>query len=839
LDDATYEFGEEGELAAKPKRPGFPVEPRRLLRILADHRKPLLKGFLIATAVALLASLFVPKTYESTAQLLFEGTPALERQGSKPSADAFVESAMAPSRLREVRNRLDWDVSLSELEDQVDVSLESDTAMYIYGRAGTAEEAQALAETMLDVFLAGQASFNAQRLKRLTEENRGSLERAKERRQEAAQDYDVFRKQSGKPDLIREQEQLLERTGALRSDADQAAVEVAAQQARIGELEKAQRELPRQVVASATKGSPVDSPLAEARSELAAARASLSEEHPRVQALKQRVASLQAQRKAQWAEVGERTLAANPARASVDEQLATARATLAAAKERESALRVLLQATTEEAALLAPEEGEARQIVGALKVANKRVDELSARAAMLRDAALGPVTGFRLLSAPMLPEESKPSTQYVLLLVMLPILTVLILALAFIVRRLRSLTVEAPREVAWWGNGPVLGTSVWPRDSEALESFVNELEDHGVYGAGRTLVVPATEAEREIACSFAMRLAEAPWLAAAILDVGDRAGGHVEPTPLVTPAPYASRFTAPPYARPRQLSSQAISAVAPGHVMQTPPPQSPLVTPAPASEMDPGHSSRPPRKKTMIGLPAVQSSGATRPSSQPPATAEVSPSTPVPPEPGSSGGPEPFRRKRGARATVRMVVPVISGSASMNTSVARDSEDQEDAFLLTRPVAVATDHTPSRVGRTVHVSSDSPNASASNAVMRAAVRLLGDDDDEITSLRRSEPPDARSPGDVTGVALTWNGPLSGPLLRRAARLAHRVMVVVSSGMSVVDLARVQTRLGREKGVGYVLVNVQDAYVDLQDRVGPVEEFWEGLRDTEPRDPRLS
>ena len=838
MDDATDDFEEEGEQAAKPKRPGFPVEPRRLLRVLADHRKPLLKGFLIATAVALLASFFVPKTYESTAQLLFEGTPALERQDSRPSADAFVESALAPSRLREVRNRLDWDVSLSELEDQVDVSLESESAMYIYGRAGTAEEAQALAQTLLDVFLAGQASFNAQRLKRLTEENRGSLERARETRQEAAQAYEVFREKSGKPDLIHEQEQLLERAAALRSNSDEAAVEVAAQQARIGELEKAQRELPRQIVASATKGSPVDSPLAEARSELAAARASLSDQHPRVQALKQRVASLQAQRKGQRAEVGERTLAANPARASVDQQLATARAALAAAKERESALRVLLQATTEEAALLAPEEGEARQIVGALEVANKRVDELSARAATLRDAALGPVTGFRLLSAPMLPEESKLSTQYVLVLVMLPILTVLILALVFIVRQLRSLTVEAPREVAWWGNGPVLGTSVWPRDSEALESFVNELEDHGVYGAGRTLVVPATEAEREIACSFAMRLAEAPWLAAAILDVGDRVDGHVVPTPLVTPAPYTSRFTLPPYARPRRLSSQAIPAVAPGRVIQTPPPKSPIVTPSPASEMNPGYSSRPPRKKTMIGLPAVQSSGATRPSSQPPATAEVSPSTPVRPERGSSGGPEPFRRKRGARATVRMVVPVMSGSASMNTSAARDSEDQEDAFLLTRPVPVATDHTPSRVGRAVHVSSDSPNASASNAVMRAAVRLLGHDDDEITGLRRSEPPAVRSPGDVTGVALTWNGPLSGPLLRRAARLAHRVMVVVSSGMSVVDLARVQTRLGREKGVGYVLVNVQDAYVDLQDRVGPVEEFWEGLRDTELRDPRL-
>jgi len=88
----------------------------------------------------------------------------------------------------------------------------------------------------------------------------------------------------------------------------------------------------------------------------------------------------------------------------------------------------------------------------------------------------------------------------------------------------------------------------------------------------------------------------------------------------------------------------------------------------------------------------------------------------------------------------------------------------------------------------------------------------------------------RNSGSVTGVALAWNGPLSGPILRRAARLAHRVMVVVSSGTTVIDLARIQTRLGREKGVGYVLVNVGDAYVGLQDRVGPVEEFWEGVGD---------
>lgn len=166
-------------------------------------------------------------------------------------------------------------------------------------------------------------------------------------------------------------------------------------------------------------------------------------------------------------------------------------------------------------------------------------------------------------------------------------------------------------------------------------------------------------------------------------------------------------------------------------------------------------------------------------------------------------------------------------------AAARGSAVGEDAFLLTRPVPVAADEAASNVtrGQAVHVRSGPTDSTASKAVMRAAVRLLGDDEEETTGLRRTEPPSLPVLGAVSGVALAWNGPLSGPLLRRAARLAHRVMVVVSSGMSVVELARVHTRLGREKGVGYVLVNVSDAYVDLHDRVGSVGEFWEGARDT--------
>ena len=539
MDDATYDLGAEDESASRSRRPGFPVEPRRLLLILGENRRPLLRAFLIAAAVALLASLFVPKTYESTAQLLFEGSPLIEPGRRQPKPDAFVQSAIAPSQLREVRDSLGWEVSLGELKGMIHVSLAGEATMFIDGQAATAEEAHELTRAVLAVFLARQASFNTQKLDTLVAENRAALERAKERRAEANKAYGAFRKKSGKPHLLREQEHLLTRAADFRASADAAAVEVAAQLARIKELEKAQRELPNQIVASATKGSPIDTPLAQARSELAAARASLSEQHPTVQALRQRVASLQVQRKGQRTEVGEQTLAANPARVAVDQQLATARAALAASKERESALRVLLDANQDEAESLALEEGEARQVLGELELADGRFEELTERAASLRDAALGQLTGFRVLSVPMLPEEAQRSLEIVLFLASLPVWTVLIFALAIIARQLRSLTVEAPREVAWWGNGPVLGTSVWPRDADALEPFVAELEDHGVYGAGRTLVVPASEAEREIACSFAMRLAEAPWLAAAILDVEDRAARDSYEPPLVTPAPGA------------------------------------------------------------------------------------------------------------------------------------------------------------------------------------------------------------------------------------------------------------------------------------------------------------
>jgi uncharacterized protein involved in exopolysaccharide biosynthesis len=72
----------------------------------------------------------------------------------------------------------------------------------------------------------------------------------------------------------------------------------------------------------------------------------------------------------------------------------------------------------------------------------------------------------------------------------------------------------------------------------------------------------------------------------------------------------------------------------------------------------------------------------------------------------------------------------------------------------------------------------------------------------------------------------WDGPLEGQSLRRAARLADRVVVVVRSGaISVLRLNGVQRRIGRERGIGYIVVGLPDELHSLPDRAGDVAAFW--------------
>lgn len=72
----------------------------------------------------------------------------------------------------------------------------------------------------------------------------------------------------------------------------------------------------------------------------------------------------------------------------------------------------------------------------------------------------------------------------------------------------------------------------------------------------------------------------------------------------------------------------------------------------------------------------------------------------------------------------------------------------------------------------------------------------------------------------------WDGPHEGQALRRAARLADRLVVLVrSQEMSALGLSGIQNRVGRKGGIGYVVIGLPDELTSLPDRIGDVTSFW--------------
>jgi hypothetical protein len=87
------------------------------------------------------------------------------------------------------------------------------------------------------------------------------------------------------------------------------------------------------------------------------------------------------------------------------------------------------------------------------------------------------------------------------------------------------------------------------------------------------------------------------------------------------------------------------------------------------------------------------------------------------------------------------------------------------------------------------------------------------------------------PGGKSSVH-AWPGEVEGPAVRRAARLADRVIVLVTSGsLSTGNALNLRTRLGRSSGVGIVLLGLNTTLVRLPDQSGAVEQYWNRFRRT--------
>jgi uncharacterized protein involved in exopolysaccharide biosynthesis len=865
---------------APPKRAGAPIDPWWIIATLRRGWMTLAAALFAGLVVgAVLGTFIVPATWESEAVL----SPDVETEGNPfAGQDALHEGALLledPAVLAAVRERLEIRGTLEALDERVDAEADREAnVIRVAARSNSQSGAQGLANAVISTFLEQRRVSEGERLRERARLGHAELVAAENALADARREYDAFRAEQGITDIEEERERAIQEVARLNAEADEAAVSIVTSAARMGALRDAAHRLPRMQTASASRTDGVRSQLAQARTELAAARARYTQQHPAVQALEARIASLQAASRSGdggGGAITSATVASNPVREELEGGAAIAEADRATAEQQQVGLRRLAAEARERVRALSQIEGQASLLLAAVRVGERQLEEIRTEIAHAESLAGDPPPGYHVAAAAVIPELPLPSRERKLAWALPPLLAFLV-AFAFLFWRERGGSrARSAAEVAWWGNAPVIGVTTWPKQPEALDLLVDELEDLGTYAAGRTLVVPATPEDRDLATQFAARLAEAPWLAAGVLEVEDE--DEVSQRPAPQPVPLLAKD----------------AKRGPGKFRHRPTlPMVPLVVPPPdgrlalATENEIARANA--RVSANISALAAQAAAAE-------AEAEADIARASAPQSRTPSG-------RIRRASVRLMLEGHDAEAAVADDAARRTLVDPVADIVadgdrprritgrftlgaptvlvghdvrvgnvvhvgrdTQPsvVASAAMMTPSPVDemerRTVHVSgtidldgrggqtpfevhAEAPRKQ--DAVLMLAMRILGDVEErpadprplETTVLDR-KPPSHRAldasesrAAHEQAVALAWNGSLEGPTLRRAARLADRVIVLVREGsLSPAELAEIQTRLGREDAIGFLVVGVDEEQANRKDRVGAVAEFWTARR----------
>lgn len=634
--------------APRRRRPGKPVEPRRLVRTLWNRKWLLLGLFVVGSVVGVaIAKLVIKNSYTSQAMLRFEGIPLVEGAApiggppEQPTArlGAMVQSLMTESPLREIARRLNMEeVPPHSMRKLFEAKYDMDRVLRITTSSETGEDAAIFANTVVEVFLEQQLEAERRRYLAIADTMQERITVVEQALTTARAQYDTFRTAQGITDLTAEQEAAIEEAAALRAQRDQASADIVGLEARIEQLRRELRGTSRSSTTVVTTASAEEESLATARAQLASARGSLAPDHPRVQALEAQISRLEGQ---VASSMGTRTATSSGSGLydSLQGMISQAEADLRAMRERHASLDRLHSTSQERLRQFSAVEGEASRLLGDVRRNETLLAELQGQRGRVLDAAGNPTHGFTILSEASPPEYPDPSKLKIVVAIAGPVGLVGLAIVFLLFRELRGWRVQTASEVAWWGFGPVIATSRWPREITALDDLVADLDDFILKTSGTMLVVAATPEHAETARVFSARLGR-DWL-----------------------------------------------------------------------------------DTTMVGGSPFDDNGA----------------------------------------------PTPGGYPSLPPSTLRGSEIVLD-----------------QGARAHHV-----------------------------------PLEAAPPFQVEA----WEGPEQGPALRRAARLADRVCVLVPAGMSALTLRQVPARLGRDEGIGYVLVDVAEEHASLEDRVGPVPAFW--------------
>ena len=651
---ATYDVTTpSGGSGAGGSRPGVAVDPFRLRRALLGGRWLLLGVGLAGLVVGFVYAKFVmSSSYASTAVLKFEGITPIMGMPRPWSGDALgpaVEALKRQAILRRIADEVQFEGDLTTLKDSINYEITRGETVQIKVPGDSPEDAAQLARTVIDIFIQFHEERQGERVEVEIRRVNKRIAAAEAQADVARRRYNEFRDAHGIANLSTEQQSMLESAADLRAGSEVAVSEVRALEAQVKSLETQLASTPQtRVVAGGN--TPERAAYQRLRQELAMARASLSESHPRVQSLQQQVNQLGAHVRSggtgTWG--GDGQLAANTTHQAIAEQLRTAKWNLEAQRERQRGLVGLAEKAQQRVEAFSDIEGEATALLSAVKVSESLMQGLRQTESALKDALRNPSSGFVILDPGSVPEYPERTKMKLVVFGAVPLVSFGLALLWVLWGEFRGFRVQTPAEIAFWGSGPVLGTTSWPNDSDGLDELVAGLDDYTPDAKGSVLIVGGSPHETPLALELADQMNN-DWL----ITGGTPSGGPPPPQPTREPTP-----------------------------IQTPPPSAP--------------------------------------------------------------------------------------------------------YPVSRSTALAT---------------------------RPSIRPV-----EVLATRR---------GTERMKSEAWDGPLEGQALRRAARLADRVLVLVHSGaLSIFQLNDTYRRLGREDGIGYVIVGLPGELSSLPDRMGDVAEFWQ-------------
>jgi uncharacterized protein involved in exopolysaccharide biosynthesis len=457
----------------------------------------------------LCVKVWMSDSYETTVVLRYEGDLQIGDQrpsgyALEPAADALVRQSV----LRKIRDELGFEDTLTELAEWIEYELDFRASALHFSVSGeTGEDAAEYARVVTDVFMAYHKDRQSRRIEAELARTKKRIKAAEDEAAEARELYDEFRDEHGIADLSTEQQSMVESAAGLRANSELARPEIRALEAQVKSLEAYLASTPKTSFVSGGS-SPERSTYNRLREELVSARATLSPEHPRVQALQHQVDQLRSQLRSGGSanSTGEGLVGVNTTYQVVEGQLREAKSNLAGLRERQKGLSERADKAQHRVEGFSDIEGEASALLAEVRVNESLVGQLRGTEALLEDALHDPPSGFVVLDPGAVPEFPVEDKMKIVVFVAIPILSIAIALLVVLRREFRGLKLETPVEVAFWGKGPVLAATSWPNDPQGLDELVAGLDDFVPHAKGRLLIVGGSSNESRITHELADQL---------------------------------------------------------------------------------------------------------------------------------------------------------------------------------------------------------------------------------------------------------------------------------------------------------------------------------------------